>query len=76
MKRVTVRWVDSASTPGWNLLRDGDYGIIECESTGYLVESNRKRVTVAMSVQLPGKTRACDLMSIPRSCVRSIKAVK
>lgn len=75
MKKVTVRWVDSASTPGWTDVARKDWGTVECESTGYLVEKSRKRLTLALS-RTVDNNRACDFMSIPASCVRSIKAVK
>lgn len=73
---VTVTWIDSARYGGWHGPGNSDYQPSLCKTRGFLLQSTRKIVSVATSVGLldDGKVgEVCDVMVIPRCCVKSIK---
>lgn len=75
MERVTVRWIDSASSPGWKRANEKDWGLIECETTGYLLERTSKYIAIA---QNRGVTTGGvgDVMCIPTSCVLKTRKIR
>lgn len=76
-KRVTVSWVDSASTPGWRNIEDVHRRPMRCETTGYLVERNKTGLVLALSRCLEDNTVPfCDHVVIPASCVVRVKVLR
>ncbi len=73
---VTVTWIDSARYGGWHGPGSEDYKPSLCKTRGFLLQSTRKIVSLATSLGLleDGKIgEVCDVMVIPRSCVKSIR---
>lgn len=67
---VHVRWVDSCRTEGWHS-REDKHEPVMISSTGYLIENKPKHIAVSLSV---GDDKSlCQVMSIPRCAIKSIK---
>lgn len=77
---VIVTWVDANSSYGWRDPEDMrmNSGLQECTSVGFMVVYNRKYISVAQSHNaLEGHgSHWADLISIPRSCIQSIKILR
>ena len=72
---VTVEWTDSARYGPWHNPREAKYKPTACTTRGFLLQSNRKIVAVATSIGIGDDGQVdevCDVMVIPRSCVKSI----
>ena len=73
---VEVTWWDAASDSHWKTFEDvraqGDEGLIECQTVGYLVKVSKKTITLAQTRSKMGKV-SCD-WSIPRPWI--IKVVR
>jgi hypothetical protein len=83
MKLVLVEWMDSSSFNGWNSLeyiRDQSREPLFCRSVGWLVDRNRKTITLAASLsgeKNPGvRVKGSGDISIPMKCVVRVKEVK
>lgn len=74
MKVVYIKWVDSAATHGW--LRPEEVGkhSTECYSVGFLVDKNKKTVTIAQS--LMDENMLGEFLTIPKVCIISMREVK
>ncbi len=73
---VTVVWNDSARYGPWHNPDDVEYQPTPCKTRGFLLQSNRKIVAVATSIGTADSgvvDQVCDVMVIPRSCVKSIR---
>ena len=73
MKLVLIEWVDSTSMGGWT--DNDDMDLCECETVGFLLKEDKKKVIVAQSIS-DGATRYCDRFGIPRGCIKSIRKLK
>lgn len=70
---VEVEWIDSATCGGW--MEPADYvdkAPVACRTAGYLFASKRGHLIIVQSVD-DANGKVTDSMTIPRSCVRSIK---
>jgi hypothetical protein len=69
---VSIEWMDSATTPGWQYPdNDGPAKII---SVGLLVRQDKHSLTISTSVGQFG--RYCEQLTIPRSVVKKLKKVR
>lgn len=82
MKLLLVEWLDSSSGRGWQTLDDVKKNAADplfCRSVGWLVERNRKQITIASSLsgeKNPGiRINASGDISIPLKCVVRVKVI-
>lgn len=78
---VEVKWIDSASTPGWASLDDieeqlDQHAFAECVTVGFIVKETDEYVALVMSLNLQNevntKTQGENLFIIPKSCIKTI----
>ncbi len=67
---VTVYWVDTAMLTGWHAISDEDR-ILECATTGFLIDKDNERVRVAHAVTEQGIF--AEVTCIPMGCVLRIE---
>lgn len=77
MKIVIIEWLDANAADGWtNMKKARSHPLAECFSVGYIVRRNFRQITLAQSIS-SDKGDTCDaLISIPTSCIKSIKELK
>lgn len=70
---VEVEWEDSAAEGGWSK-RDRYLAQepAQCRTVGYLLKADRKKVILLQSCH-PKEDRFTDSLTIPRSCVTSMR---
>ena len=69
-----VTWVDSGSWSGWREAKEVPRGLVECQTVGWVVTSNRRVLTVVQS--LNEHQQVTEAWSIPRSCVRKVQVLR
>jgi hypothetical protein len=74
MRIATVKWVDSASSTGWQSTPDSE--LFECETTGYIVHVDKRTVVMALNRSISSSPHPFgQTTTIPRAAVTSIKYV-
>ena len=73
-KIVEVNWVDANGNDGWvSLKRAQTHNLAPTNSIGYIIKKNKRQITIAQSIS----GDAVDMiLSIPASCIKSIKELK
>ena len=72
---VEVVWEDAASAnSAWKPLEDIRATTVVIRSVGYLLEVTDRRVTLLQNAGDNG--RAADTITVPRSCVRSMRRLR
>ncbi len=72
MKIVKVDWWDSASLDGWVSVEYAEtFAPSKCETIGWIIKKTREYVTLVASKS--DTVNYCQLFSIPRKCIISIK---
>lgn len=75
MKEVKIIWIDScASDSHWTLLEDGfdDVEPIEIRTYGVIIKETDNYIVVAQNYGI-NPEQVCNLMSIPKGCIKEIK---
>lgn len=73
LKKVTVQWVDPTTYHGWQSVSDiKDFTPDTMESEGWLVESAKKFIKIALSKAVGHETYS-DILVIPVGCLRYVK---
>ena len=71
-RRVEVEWEDAASHSGWlDVPKPGEVTPLMVRSTGYLVQSDKRGITLAQSITSHDKLG--DILRIPRVWVRKVR---
>ncbi len=72
---VEIEWVDTATLRGWRSLDSHrNSGLLVCKSAGYLIKKTTKEVQIIQSFS--EEDQFTESITIPRSCVKSIKILK
>jgi len=69
-KMVKAIWANPLHSP-----RHTTPDVFECETIGYLVESNAEAITLARSVVSNGK-KYSEIMAIPARCIISVEPLR
>lgn len=72
---VEVEWEDSSGYEGWHSKAEHiAAGVGVCRSTGYLLKSSRKAITLVQSLDDRGKHfKVADSINIPRGAVKAMR---
>ncbi len=71
---VMIRWVDSHTNQGWELIRDAaPYKTMRIHSVGWIVFENKEVVVIAPHLCV---TQYCDTMTIPRVSIEKITVIR
>lgn len=74
---VLISWVDSAAQHGWRASDDSFPEVVQCESIGYLVASDKTKFCLAQSRAVSEDARPnADLITIPAVAVISMKMLR
>ncbi len=72
---VKVDWIDSSTARGWNTRDKAKKpGGFACTSVGFVIQENKKDITVAGTVGDDGD--CLDAITIPRGCIKKIRRIK
>lgn len=72
---VIIEWVDSVRASDWAYVEDVDEKPMDCISVGFLLKETEDSVTIAQNYGLKPE-QVCNLMTIPKRSIRSIKEIK
>lgn len=72
---VIIEWVDSVRASDWTYIEDVDEKPMNCISVGFLLKETNDSVTIAQNYGLKPE-QVCNLMTIPKRSIRSIKEIK
>ena len=77
MKLVKIEWLDANAADGWvSRARARTHPLAKCSTVGYVIKRNYRQITVAQSISTD-KGDTCDaIISIPTSCIQSIKELE
>lgn len=70
-RRVTVYWTDAATSDPWQLV--DAIGLVECATTGYIVEKTAEYIKVASSVNATDDLEVSNVSVIPRGMIRKVE---
>ena len=70
IRPVYVEWHDSASISDWGVHSDAD--IETCRSIGWLVHQDKQKIVISTTLG-EDNSKSIDRLSIPRSCIRTLR---
>jgi len=74
-KPVYVEWDDSHVTSSWQNSEERDYPLCPIETLGWLIKKDRRSISVAQSWDTDNHGYTCDVITIPRGCIRKIQEI-
>ena len=75
MKAYRIRWRDAKTSHGWREKDDINLEPFVCETLGFLVQQDKRNITVAASYCKANETYA-EIVTIPVECIISKKVVR
>lgn len=74
LKKVQIKWVDSARCDGWQFFEDVEANNVECESVGYLVKETEQGFVISSTIGI-NPPQVCQYISIPKCAVKDYKEI-
>lgn len=71
-KLKRVRWVDSATSAGWQVSKREIYVPVECETVGFVIAETPEYIAISATVA-DSFHDTTDVMSIPKCAIRKIE---
>lgn len=75
MKMVLVNWEDSNIMHGWRVPEETtEDRVADCQTIGFVIADDEDKVILAMGKSNLGAVMEC--ITIPRSCIQSIRELR
>lgn len=71
IRSAIVKWTDSSTLRGWHPINSSEHGVAYITSLGWVVKETPTEITLSASMSCWGN--CADAITIPKSCVKSIK---
>jgi len=75
MKIIYLRWLDSATSSGWQYAPNENTGLSEIRSVGYLIHEDSKHVQIAQS-NFSEFEKYDGILAIPKSVILERHTIK
>lgn len=74
-KIILIEWYDAESCDDWTPTSDIDHGVALVKSIGWLINENKKTVTLALNYDTKNEAHSC-IMKVPKGMIKSKKIIR
>jgi hypothetical protein len=74
-KMVLIEWKDAESADSWTPANEIDHDYALIKSVGWLINENKKTVTLALNHDTKNEAYSC-ILKIPKGMIKSRKIIK
>lgn len=71
-KLKRVRWVDSATSAGWQVSKREIYAPVECETVGFVIADDKESISISATIADVAHDTV-DVITIPKCAIRKIE---